>query len=227
MNVTILGAGKVGTAIARTAMRAGHSVRIAGSGDPSAIELLVQVVAPGAVADTAAHALEHADLVVLSLPITKHRSLDPQLLAGHIAIDAMNYWPDTDGYDPDFADSDSSSSHVVAGHLAASRLVKTLNHIGYHELETDGRPEGTSGRRALAVVSDDAAAAAVVARFVASLGYDAVVRNNLFFGEALEPGTPIFGGRMTAAEIANALDSSAMTDPAPSGATDALLTYSG
>lgn len=206
MRVTILGAGKVGTAVARTALRAGHTVRIAGSGEISAIDLLVRVVAPGAIADTTAHALEDAEVVVLSIPVIKYRSLNPELLAGHVVIDAMNYWPDTDGHDPDFVDSDLSSSEVVAGHLDRSRVVKTLNHIGYHELETDGSPETAHARRGLAVVSDDMGAAEAVADFVSSLGYDPVIGSRLELGKALEPGAPIFGSWMTAEEVAKAMD---------------------
>jgi predicted dinucleotide-binding enzyme len=142
--VGILGAGRVGTAVARQALRAGLDVQIAASGDPADIRLIIEVMAPGAIAVTAADA--------------------------------------------------ASSSEMVQDFLVGARLVKTLNHIGYHELESDHSPVGTPGRRALAVAGDDAAARAVVMALVERLGYDAVDAGVLADGVVLEPGTEIFTG---------------------------------
>lgn len=209
MRVAVLGVGKVGTAVARVAIEAGHEVRIAGSGPVSAYELIASVVSPGAEVLSAAEAVEDADLVVLSIPILKYRTLDPSALSGRIVIDAMNYWPLTDGDDPDFADPAVTSSERIAHHLRTSRVVKTLNHIGYHELESDRQPVGSPTRRALAVVSDDQEAAEIVAAFVSSVGYDAVVRGPLRLGRLLQPDTAIFVGSMTSAVLAGTLDGEA------------------
>jgi predicted dinucleotide-binding enzyme len=192
--VGILGAGRVGTAVARQALRAGYRVLIAASGDPAAIGLIVEVMAPGAVAVSAADAARAADVVVLSVPLRKYATLDPAALAGKVVVDAMNYWPETDGHLPAL-EAAPSSSQMVQEFLPGARVVKTLNHIGYHELETDGAPSGTPGRRALAVAGGDDAARAVVFDLVERLGYDAVDAGPLAAGAALEPGTEIFAGR--------------------------------
>ncbi|MGW3134262.1 NADP oxidoreductase, partial [Streptomyces sp. NPDC001123] len=71
------------------------------------------------------------------------------LLVGKIVIDAMNYWAPTDGEVNDFENDPRTSSEVIQAFLTGSRLVKSLNHIGYHELEEDGQEPGTPGRRAL------------------------------------------------------------------------------
>jgi len=190
----ILGAGRVGTAIARQAMRAGYVVAIAASGDPADIELIVEVMAPGARAVTAAEAARASDLVVLAVPLRRYVTLDPAMLAGRVVVDAMNYWAETDGHLPAL-ETARSSSEMVADHLTGARLVKTLNHIGYHELETDHAPAGTPGRRALAGAGDDDAARAGVMDLIDRLGYDAVDAGPLAAGVALEPGTEIFTGR--------------------------------
>ncbi|MFG6502275.1 NADPH-dependent F420 reductase [Microbacterium sp. P05] len=193
MNIAILGAGKVGAAIARVALGAGHHVMIAGSGGPADIELLVSVVAPGAVVASVADAVQGADVVILSIPSPKFQTLDPGLLAGKVVVDAMNYWPETDGVVPELL-HEGGSSRVVATHLAGSRVVKTLNHVGYHELEDYRAAADTPGRRALAVVSDDADAAATVATLIESIGYEPVAATPLAAGLALQPGAALFGG---------------------------------
>ena len=191
--IGILGAGKVGTGVARQALKAGYRVLIAASGDPKDISLIISVMAPGAEAVTAAEAMAAADLVVLSVPLHKFRTLDPAALSGKLVLDTMNYWRDTNGDMPELADAPSSSEMVLA-HIPGARLAKSLNHIGYHELELDARPSGAPDRRALAVASDHDDTRALVLEFVERLGFDAVDAGSLARGAAFEPGTPIFTG---------------------------------
>jgi predicted dinucleotide-binding enzyme len=59
-------------------------------------------------------------------------------------IDAMNYWPPTDGrLPPSFNDDSNGTSEAVAQRLYDAAVVKTLNHVGHHELETYARPSGS------------------------------------------------------------------------------------
>ncbi|WP_246036368.1 NADPH-dependent F420 reductase [Sinomonas susongensis] len=137
-SIGILGAGRVGTAVARAALKAGYEVRIATSRPVEDIALIVEIITPGAVAVTAAEAAQ-ADIVVLALPLHNYRTLDAGALADRVVVDAMNYWEPTDGAMPELGDG-RGTSEAVQDFLEASRVVKTLNHIGYHELEADGRP---------------------------------------------------------------------------------------
>ncbi|WP_342746928.1 NADPH-dependent F420 reductase [Georgenia soli] len=198
--IGVLGAGRVGTAVARQSLRAGYDVLVATAADPSEISLIVEVMAPGARAVTAAEAVRGSDVVVLSVPLRRYRTLDPELFAGRVVVDAMNYWPETDGHLP-VMEGEVSTSEVVQTHLAGARLVKTLNHIGYHDLESDHSPAGSPGRRALAVAGDDEEARALVGEVVDRLGYDAVDAGPLAAGRALEPGTAVFSGRHDAGTL--------------------------
>jgi 8-hydroxy-5-deazaflavin:NADPH oxidoreductase len=171
--VGILGGGRVGTALARQALKAGYEVLVATTRPPAESELLVEVMAPGAKAVTADVAARASDLVIQALPLAKYRELDPESLSGKIVIDVMNYWAPTDGTLAEF-EGDISSSEVVQQYLRYTRLVRTLNHIGYHEVEEDALPAGDPERRAQAVAGNDARARVTVAEFLDRLGYDAV-----------------------------------------------------
>src|SRR2546430_10399972 len=147
--LAVLGAGHVGPVIARLAIAAGHPVAIATSGDPDDIALITELVIPGARPRWASDAIADADIVVLAIPLHRFAELDPGLLAGTIVVDAMNYWPASDGVLTAFEDGGTSgSSEIVARRLAGSAVVKALNHIGYHDLEDRARPAGAPDLRA-------------------------------------------------------------------------------
>ncbi|MEP6842082.1 MAG: NAD(P)-binding domain-containing protein [Pseudolysinimonas sp.] len=191
--IAILGAGKVGTSLARVAIEAGYRVDIAGSAAADRIQLIVDVLAPGAHPATAAEAIAGADLVVLALPLHKFHRLDTALLAGHVVLDIMNYWTPIDGDISEFDDAPEGTSVLVARAIPGARVVKTLNHIGYHELEEQRRPAGAQDRVALGAVGDDPDAVAQVLAFLEQIGFDAVDGGPLANGVALQPGSPLFG----------------------------------
>ncbi len=177
----IVGAGRVGTTIARAAIAAGYDVAISGSGAADRIALIVEVLAPGA------------------------RPVSTEEAVRHILIDAMNYWEEIDGVDQELAKAPSGTSVVVQARFPSARVVKSLNHVTYYKFDEGRRPHGAPGRMAMAAAGDDRAAVAAVMQLIDKLGFDAVDAGPLEAGRALEPDGPVFGVSYSADELSNLL----------------------
>jgi predicted dinucleotide-binding enzyme len=183
----------------------GYDVAISGSGPAERIELIVEVLAPGARAVSTDEVAAHADLIVLAIPLHRVRELRPELFAGKILVDAMNYWDEIDGVDGPFATAPAGTSMLVQDWFSSARVVKSLNHLGYFKFEKSRRPSGTPGRIGMAAAGNDRAAVATVLQLIETLGFDAVDAGNLESGLALQPGGPVFGVGHTAKELSNLL----------------------
>ncbi|UOY97658.1 NAD(P)-binding domain-containing protein [Arthrobacter gengyunqii] len=201
LHIAVVGAGKAGTAVARSLLDAGYRVSLSASGDPQTLALMAGIITPGAEPKWTRDAVAEAGLVILALPLHRLRLVDPALLEGKVVVDAMNYWPPVDGEIPAFEAGGLSSSVVVQEMFPGAAVVKTFNHTGYSSLEPDRRPAGHPERLGLAVAGNRPDAVALVSAVVDRIGYDPVPVGSLAAARFLQPGGSAFGARLTAAQL--------------------------
>lgn len=205
-NVGILGAGKVGIVLAQLALKAGYHVRISGSGSVEKIAMTIETLVPGATPATNQGVVAKSDLIILAIPLSRYKNIKSKLLKGKLVIDAMNYWWETDGIREEVLDPSSTSSEQVQKYFNKSTVVKTFNHMGYHNLQEEAKPAGAENRKALFVTGDSKEAVDEVAEFVDTMGFDTVVHYDIADGIMTEPGSELFGASLTKADLQNVID---------------------
>ena len=171
MEIGIIGAGHIGQALARLASGQGHGVMLSNSRGPETLAAIAgQIGCKAATRDEAAH---HGEIVVVTIPFANVFRLDPAPLAGKVVIDTNNYYPDRDGRITQLDQRQTTTSAMLAEHLAASRVVKAFNAILATDLEAPlALPSGK--QRALPIAGDDVAAKEVVASLHDDFGFEAV-----------------------------------------------------
>jgi predicted dinucleotide-binding enzyme len=199
--IGLIGAGRIGSQVARLAVASGYDVVISNSRGPETLSALVRELGPRARAGTALEAAHAGDIVVVTVPLKNHRQVPVAPLAGKIVIDTNNYYPDRDGHIPELDDESTTTSELLQAHLPKSKVVKAFNHIYAAELTTHGQPAGSKNRRALVIAGDDPAAKATVRHLLDQFGFDTVDAGPLAEGWRIQRDTPGYGPRRTAEEL--------------------------
>jgi len=203
MNIGIIGAGHIGSALAARLTSLGHSVYIANSRGPETLKDVAQET--GARPVTAEDAARHGDILVVTIPLKNIPQLPKDLFTGVAAdvpvIDTSNYYPILrDGRIPELETGDLTESEWVQQHLGRP-VVKVFNNIFAEHIRTKGLPKGTPGRIALPVSSDDAEGKQKVMALVEDLGFDAVDDGSLHESWRQQPGTPAYGADFPADKL--------------------------
>ena len=176
-SVGIIGAGRLGQAMARTALRAGRRVVIANSRGPETLASVVSALGEGVSAGTVDDAAA-AGIVVIAVPWDRVPEA-VQVLGrnGQIVIDATNDWAADDL-------QGRTSSELVADLVAGARVVKAANTLGAEVLGSD--PHEAGGRRVIFVSGDDADAKAEVVALFQDAGFAAIDLGGLATGGAIQ-----------------------------------------
>jgi len=199
--IGLIGAGHIGSQIARLAVRNSYNVVISNSRGPETLSALIAELGPRARAATPADAAKAGDIVVVTVPLKNYRAVPVEPLAGKIVIDTNNYYLERDGHIADLDHESTTTSELLQAHLPTSKVVKGFNHIYAAALTTDGQPSGTKNRRALVIAGDDPGAKATVTRLLDEFGFDTVDAGPLKEGWRIQRDTPGYGPRRTAEEL--------------------------
>jgi predicted dinucleotide-binding enzyme len=166
--IGVIGAGRIGTMIARHLAGAGHDVLISFSRDPARLNATAQEI--GARAGTPQEAAAQ-DVVVLSVPWTAVDDVLSQVnLDGKIVVDTTNQFG-AGGWEeiPDGLTAVQLNQRRMPG----ARLVKSFNTLtAAFQAEEAGRPEET--RVVQWLCGDDAEAKEVVAQLIRDAGFEPV-----------------------------------------------------
>ena len=176
MNVGIIGAGRIGQAMARTALRAGRSVVIANSRGPESLTAVVSALGEGVSAGTAGE-VASARIVVVAVPWDRVSAVGGLGWNGQIVIDATNDWAADDL-------QGRTSSELVADLVAGARLVKAANTLSAEVLGSD--PHEAGGQRVIFISGDDADAKADVVALFQDAGFAAIDLGDLATGGAMQ-----------------------------------------
>ncbi|MFB4392592.1 MULTISPECIES: NADPH-dependent F420 reductase [unclassified Pseudomonas] len=201
--IGIIGAGEVGSEVARAAIACGYDVVIANSRGPETLAALIAELGPAAHAATAVEAAAAGDFVVVAVALKLANDMPVEALAGKVVIDTNNYMIWRDGHYP-MVDSGEKTVHELRQeHLPTSKVVKAFTHIQAPRINLWGRPAGSPERLALSVSSDYPEAVALVTRLYDQFGFDAVDHSPLSESWRNAPGQPAWKQeRQTRAELA-------------------------
>jgi predicted dinucleotide-binding enzyme len=178
----IIGAGRLGQAMARTALRAGRRVVIANSRGPESLAPVISALGDGVSAGTVEQAAA-APTVVLAVPWDQvPRALQGRQWNGRIVVDATNDFAATD-----FEGSDlgaRTSSELVAELVSDARVVKGANTLVAAVLGAD--PHEAAGQRVIFLSGDDADAKSDVRRLFEDAGFFVIDLGDLVTGGRMQ-----------------------------------------
>ncbi|MFL6520448.1 MAG: NADPH-dependent F420 reductase [Chthoniobacterales bacterium] len=204
MRIGIIGAGNIGSTLARKLTKAGHAIRIANSRGPATLKELADET--GATPVTAREATHGVDAVILSIPFGKLPLLKEALAdVGNelVVADTSNYFPFRDGQIPAIDDGEVESLWV--SHQIGHPVIKAWNNVLAATLAGKGLSAGGQGRIALPVAGDDPTAKKIIMSLVEDTGFDAIDGRSLAESWRQQPITAAYCTELTADKLREAL----------------------
>jgi 8-hydroxy-5-deazaflavin:NADPH oxidoreductase len=206
MRIGIIGAGMIGSTLAKLWVDAGHDVQLA-TRHPEELQPLVASLGTRATAATPAEAAVFGEVVMLTVPLRAVPDLARDLassLVGKVVIDTGNAYEKRDGQAARFATEHSQgSAGWAAAMFPGSRWVKAFNTVYFKTLASEAHRTGD--RVGIPLAGDDTHAVETAARLVQDAGFDPVIVGPLARGKEFEPDTPSYNTGMSGPELRNIL----------------------
>ena len=208
MKIGIIGAGKIGGALAIRLVALGHDVVISNSRGPQTLDDVARETGATPVANV--EAARGRELVIVTIEqyrVPELAAVDPFAGVGDdvVVIETNNYYPQQRDGRIEPIEAGMTESRWVAQQLGRPALVKAFNGIYSEHLKTHGRPAGDPERIALPLAGDDETASAAAAALIDSLGFEPVADGGLDDSWRQQPGTPVYGADLTADAARRAL----------------------
>ncbi|MGA7146865.1 MAG: NAD(P)-binding domain-containing protein [Microbacterium sp.] len=199
--VGIIGAGHIGSTLARGLVDRGYKVVISNSRGPETLAGLVADLGENATAATATEAAASGDVVIVTVPLKALADVPVEPLAGKIVLDTNNYYWERDGRIAELEEGTTTTTGMLQEHLPQSKVAKAFNHLYSTDVLTTGSPAGTADRRALATASDHPDAAAFVTALYDEFGFDTVDIGSVAESWRVERDRPAYVTRQTKSEL--------------------------
>jgi predicted dinucleotide-binding enzyme len=202
VKIGIIGAGMIGSTLAKLWADAGHDVVVA-SRHPEALQPLVQRIGARASAGTPLEAAAFGKVVMLTVPLKAIRDLAHDLrqeLDGKVVLDTGNAYERRDGAAArEATEHPQGSAGWAAAVFPGARWVKAFNTVNFKTLQTEAHRDGD--RVGIPLASDDAAALDTAAELARDAGFDPVIVGPLARGREFEPNTPMYNTGKSGREL--------------------------
>lgn len=202
MHIGIIGAGKIGSTLAKLWVDADHDVRLA-SRHPEELQPLVEKLGSRVSAGTPAEAADFGDVVLLTVPLKAVPEIARDLagsLAGKAVLDTGNAYQQRDGQAaPEASGHPQGSAGWAAAMFPGTKWVKAFNSVNFKTLENGAHRDGD--RLGIPLAGDDTEALDTAAQLVRDAGFDPVIVGALARGKEFEPDTPPYNTGMSGREL--------------------------
>lgn len=204
MKIGIIGAGYIGSTLAKHFIDLGHDVIISNSRGPQTLGEVVERT--GATAGTAEESASASDLVIITVQQSAIPNLPLSTLSSSkaIIVDTGNYYPDRDGRIDDIENGLTDSGWVSK--VIGRPVLKAFNNIGAGSLASKGLPQGSPNRIALSVAEDDTNDKETVLKLIDDIGFDAIDAGSLADSWRQQPGEASYCRDLSKENLIKALE---------------------
>jgi predicted dinucleotide-binding enzyme len=200
LKIGVIGAGSIGSTIARRLSRHGHDVVVANSRGPETVSSAA--ASTGARAVTAAKAAKNVDVLIVSVPMNRNKDIAEHVRSAPesaTVIDTSNYYPMRDGSVREFEDGVPES--VWLSELFGRPVTKAWNAITTQSFDTKSTGPGDPARVGIPVAADRDADRRIAMLLVEQTGFDAFDAGGLAESWRQQPGAPLYCTDRTLSEM--------------------------